>query len=461
MLYKIAELTVQLRSGRLNLVVTVVCLILALAMGVLSTQRAGIAVASMGIVLLLVLAMTRPLVFSSIAVFTIFISRFAFDVGGFRLRAEMAIGLVCCVALMLKPRLEKFRYNGAVFVILGCWIAWLCLITVLNAPSFASSLTVLVWLALNLVTCLYIASYLSSVQKIVAVGVRSAFVLSITAVVLWVLATTTPIALYVQWDPTYGGYAAFATVFEANILASLVTLWAVVAMSNRLCARCGNISRVGLISLTPVVAIATHTRIALVASLVVIAASFVLYSRSRPYLVGALAVLAVCVYFGDFDLDQIGLSKFTSPFNLDEGTGRYRAATWDQAFADVQSGGWYSTFSGLGANSFGQRHLDPSLPGSGARWYLGNLPLQLYYDGGIVAVLLVVAALVKGFPVRRWILASVFLVVYTMFAISTSTLWLMQSWIFLAIALVDSRQQCGGDGCDSEDTEPDCVNRSS
>lgn len=445
------------KSRAQGIALALAVILLALLLGMLSTQRGGIAIALIGVGILSRLAMTRPSVFSGIAVVAVFISRFSFDVGGFRLRAEMAVGLICCVALVLRPRLNKFRYDGSVFVILGSWVGWLFLVTFVTAPSFDESLTVLIWLLLNLATCLYIVSYMPSVEIIVMVGVRLAFSLSILGVALWIAATSGVGKWFVQWDPTYGGYAAYVTVFEANILASLVTLWAVIALSGRLCSRCGHIARVGLITLTPIVAIATHTRIALIASCLVLVASVFVYPKSRVLVLALVATIIVVINFSGIDLEQFGLSKFASPLSLDEGTGRYRSATWGQAFADIESGGWASSISGLGANSFGQRHLDPSLPGSGARWYLGNLPLQLYYDGGLVAVGLVVFGLVRSFPRTRARLAIFFVVIYTLFAISTSTLWLMQSWIFLAIALIDSRKHRGGDDDDAENTEADCL----
>lgn len=428
----------------------------ALALGVLATERASFAIALIIAGVVVMAALYKPNLFACIAVGSTFVSRFSFEEGGFRVRAEMVVGIIAGIAIVLKPRVKTLKVSASVLVIMSAWLAWLTIVTFVVGPSFSSSLTVLLWLGLNILTVYYIVCFVSDVQVLVAVGIRMALGSAVLGIALWAIATLTGYKFLVQLDPAYGGYAAYGTLFEANILSSIVTLWSVVALSSRLCSQVSFATRIALIIITPFLAIATHTRIALVGAAIVFIAAAVLLPRSRSYFVFLVAAIGIGATILTIDLSSLGLDKFTEPFALDEGTGRYRAVSWERAFQDLDDGGWIAWVSGLGANSFGQRHLDPSLLGTGARWYLGNLPLQLLYDGGFISVILVVVGVVRVFPYYAWRIGSIFLSVYTLFAISTSTLWLLQSWIFLAIVLVDRRQQ-EGKLVDLENTPADSV----
>lgn len=432
----------------------------ALALGVLATQRPGFAIALIIGGFVVMSALYKPDIFACIAVGSTFFSRFSFEEGGFRVRAEMAVGIIAGIAILLKPRIKSLKVSSTVLVIMSAWLAWLTIVTFVVGPSFASSLTVLLWLALNILTVYYIVCFVSDVRVIVTIGIRLALGSAILGIAVWAIASLTGYKFLVQLDTAYGGYAAYGTLFEANILSSIVTLWSVVALSSRLCSHVSFGARLTLIMITPFLAIATHTRIALVGSVIVFVAAIVWLPRSRAYFAAMAVVVGIAMAVVTVDLSSLGLDKFTEPFALDEGTGRYRAVSWERAFQDLNESGWLAWASGLGANSFGQRHLDPSLLGTGARWYLGNLPLQLLYDGGFVSVILVVVGVVRVFPYYAWRIGSVFLAVYVLFAISTSTLWLLQSWIFLAIALVDRRQQEGG-SVDLENTPTDSFARHS
>ncbi len=67
--------------------------------------------------------------------------------------------------------------------------------------------------------------------------------------------------------------------------------------------------------------------------------------------------------------------------------------------------------------------------------YLGNLPLHAGIIGGIVALILVGCAVVALLRAIGSSTAFWFVVVYVVMGASTSSLWLMQSWIFVGIAV--------------------------
>lgn len=404
-------------------------------LGGLAVNHAGIVLGLLLSAVLLAVAIRNPSAYFCIIVASTFLSRFSFSVGGLNLRAEMAVGAISGAALLLKRSKKLDRNASTAIGLASAWVVWLFLVSLLTSPNISASVVIIAWLVFDLMAVAYVISFVTKLSPAIYTGIALAFTYSLLAIGVWIAATIGSSQFLVQLDPTYGGYAAYVTVFEANILAALVVLWSVVALSDRLSSGVPIYFRVGLILMTPLVAVVTHTRIAFVVAAIVLVTAVLKLKKAR-WVVVVWSISLLLLLF-QLDLEGLSLSKFTSPFSLDDGTGRYRSRTWAQAFTDLGSNGsaWWT---GLGANSFGQRHLDPSLPGSGARWYLGNLPLQLLYDGGLVAV--IILAILGGhlIRVRTTTLGFVFVCSYLILAISTSTLWLMQSWIFIAILLVSS-----------------------
>jgi hypothetical protein len=115
------------------------------------------------------------------------------------------------------------------------------------------------------------------------------------------------------------------------------------------------------------------------------------------------------------------------------GTGRNRVNQWGTAIDDIHGLSWSV---GLGLNSFGQRHLDPTLPDRPTPGYLGSLPLQVVYDTGLIGALLLAGAFVSVWPRsregRRRALGLVVVVLVSTTA--TSTLWFGSTWALVALA---------------------------
>jgi hypothetical protein len=63
----------------------------------------------------------------------------------------------------------------------------------------------------------------------------------------------------------------------------------------------------------------------------------------------------------------------TQALNFSSGTALRRAQGWKPALEDIKGTAWVT---GLGTNSFGQRHLDPTLPTTPTPAYLAHLPLR-------------------------------------------------------------------------------------
>ena len=131
-----------------------------------------------------------------------------------------------------------------------------------------------------------------------------------------------------------------------------------------------------------------------------------------------------------------GLSKFFELFDTETGTGGLRERVNSHAFDEWSISG--SVFEGLGFNSFGQRNFDLTRPELAQPGYIGNLPLQIVYDGGILAAALIAIAGVlivgKFVRLRRLGLVLAVAVPYLAFSIATSTLWFLETWLFVGLA---------------------------
>jgi hypothetical protein len=382
--------------------------------------------------IVLMIAMAKPDAYSSMLVVATFLSRVRRPVGGFEIRLEMALAAIAGLALLLGPRDKTRLRQWPGLFLLVLWLAWLAVVSMAHSPDVQKSAVIVAWLALDMVAAYYIIARVTTLRPLISTGIWCALLSSIAAVALWASATAGHGHLLVQPDPAYGGYSAYVGALESNILAELVILWSVVALSDRLCGHVNKNVRRALILMTPVVGLCTHTRIAVVCSLIVLGVALVRNTLQMRVPVVFLG-LATVMYAGTINIDALGLTKFSQPFSLQQGTGLYRAVTWQTALNDVHNSS-SALLTGLGANSFGQRHLDPSLPDSNTPWYLGNLPLQLFYDGGIVALILVVCAVLRLLRSVGGATAICFVVVYVIMGTSTSSLWLMQSWIFVGIA---------------------------
>jgi hypothetical protein len=159
---------------------------------------------------------------------------------------------------------------------------------------------------------------------------------------------------------------------------------------------------------------------------------------TRRRVIGAVTTataIVVGVLIAGWQSWQPLLSKFADTFDFSSGNGAYRVVIQRLALDDMQS--VQTWVFGLGTNSFSQRHVDPSRPGMAVEAFLGNLPLQIVYDSGIIGlsiILFLTAALLRSshFSVSSLAVMSAFIVV----ASATSPFWFATTWIFAALAVL-------------------------
>jgi hypothetical protein len=364
-----------------------------------------------------------------------FLSRYSVDVAGVGIRMEMIAGVAAWISVLGRLARIKISPSAAVAIsLLGAWWIVLLLATIYASPDPGRSLSIVVWLMLGFGIALFIGSDKAIADRVAQTLLYIALAFAIGASVLWIFAHITgKFGPGLQLDPTYGQYAVYATVYEANIFASLIVLTAIlgVVVSGR-----NPVPRHALLlwALAPIVCVLAQTRAALLAWVL---ASLVLMVRRRAGrlrvagLLG-LSTLAWLLVSGLIASSGGLLDKMAQTIDFSSGTGRYRAASWQVALSDLRK--IPDAWLGLGANSFSQRHIDPTLVAQREPWYLPNVFLQVPYDSGRIGLLLVGAAVLLVLARRPSSGGLALLLAYSVTASATSVLWLAQTWILAGLA---------------------------
>lgn len=376
-------------------------------------------------------------VLTCLLVFSMFVTRPSFDAGPATVRLEI---IVCGLAFMdlifrRRQRTPDSALNAsAIFVPAIGWILYLAVVSALNSIVPSASLSTLAWMLASAVGAVWLFLNSHLLPLFLKVGGYLTFIFALLAVGAYGLASAGISFVGVQPDPTYGGYASYVLSIEANILAILLTTWTLLAAANPMRAFSPKL-RMAIFVVVPLALFATHTRIAFVALAVGIAILSLKSARALSALV--LGALATTLLLPVVIAVDPGAAKFDQGFNFDSGTEVVRAGSWETAISQISAS--TDTFiTGLGFNSYGQRNYDTTFTEGVRESYLGNIVLQIMYDGGLIGSALFVAFLVglaatsKGRWKSRQVLAVA--VPYLIMSVSTSSMWLYSTWFLVGIA---------------------------
>lgn len=371
-------------------------------------------------------------------------TRWEIPVAGFGVRIENLVGAAAVIktGMLLRDRSDRLQVPRTVLVAwasVGTWLALAVVTAVLASPETLSSVKMIVWAGGGFVTAVWLGLNSSLWRWTLLAGTWIALAAAVLGVAAWIVSTAGLATLLVQPDPSYGGLAAYGMSHEANLFAGLVCLWAVVSAFNP-----GGVLplrlRLALLIGAPIAIVAAHTRASLVAlglAMAVWLLSTLKWSALLP--VGAVVVLLGLAFPFVADLDQ-GLEKFAQPFDLSTGTGVVRLSSSAVALDEWADEGPRSWLLGLGFNSFGQRNLDPTRPLERIDAYVATLPVQLLYDGGAVAVVLILLAVgATAYPLLRSLdhISALTVAVtgaYFTISLATSSMWFLQTWVLAGLA---------------------------
>jgi hypothetical protein len=373
-----------------------------------------------------------------------FITLYRIDVAGANLRLEHFVLVACLVALVLEGGVRALIdvAGDRTMLLFGAFILWSASVAMVQAPEPGDSLMIVAWLALDWLMLAVLVSSFDDAKEVAGVGATWAGIAGAVGVGVWILAFGLGSSFGVTQtsDALSGARSAYGLSFEPNLLGATMAMWAVVVFTG--CTRLSKRARTAVVAIASAAIVLSFTRaagIGLLAGLLVwaLAGGSRALRKSATLLASIAAVMFVLATFAPQLAEPVTV-RASQAFDFDSGTGKIRVQLWEAALDDLKG---YDLAFGLGADTFGHRHFDPTVPGQPA--YLGNLPLQVLYETGIVGVVLLGATVISLFTRRRLRdgRALGLLAVYLICASATSPFWYGTTWVLVAIAMIDRRQR--------------------
>jgi hypothetical protein len=399
-------------------------------------ELAKFAVVLIGLIVLLGLG-SRVLI--PLLVLAVFVTRFRIAIGGYHFLPEHVVAIALIGALVLEGRTRAMweAATDRTALALGAFIVWEAVVSLVQAPNPSESMAIVGWLALDWLMLIAVVARLRDSARLEWLAVGSNTVLAAVAVGLGIAAAVSSSTLGTQPGYANGADAVYALSFEANILASTVAVWAFIALSSphervrRIARFCVPLALAAIaFSLTRAVVLGFGLGL-LVWGLV----SGQRAARRAAKLTAAAAFVVVVVSLAAPSVASPLQARFTDLLELKSGSGHQRVDAAKTAISDL---GVSNVFAGLGVDSYGQRHEDPTRPGRHIPGYLGILPLQIVYEGGIVAVILLGVALASLRPLARPGRGRALgvLAIYLSAATATSPFWFGWTWLLIALAMI-------------------------
>lgn len=419
----------------------VVAAVLTAAGAAVATSRTQILVMTLACLLVLVTLGIRPLAVALVA--ATFVTRFRVGVGGASLLLEHVALVACAVALVVHDRgpalVAAARDRTA--ILFGTFVVWNGAVSAVQAAEPSKSLLIVAWLALDWMMLVVLTASVDGPGALVRPALVCCGVTASVAIATGVSAHLLGTEFGVSVESVTGAAAVHGLSHEPNVLGATLALWAFVAFTSAGYRQSrGNKVVVGLCVVGVLMSLTRAAALGLTAGVLVWS-----MVRGRParravaHATGAFALLLAALWLAAPGVAGPVFAKGGQLVDFGSQTGQVRVDQWMQAVDDLRGGAW---LTGLGANAFGQHHLEPTIPQTPTPAYLGNLPLQVLYDSGVVGLALlggVLASLLSRHRMRDGRAAGL-LTVYALCALGTSPFWFGTTWVLAAVAVVDRRR---------------------
>jgi len=372
-------------------------------------------------------------------IFTLCCNGLVFQIGPIAIRPEH-FGLLLLVVIAVKTHSQSSRNGGAAplafWLLIGVWVSLGCIANAFVAPEPAASFYILSWIISSLAAFALVSRSAHKAQMI-NIGTYVIGAVSVASVASWILSEATRQALPLTILDNGDGLARIVGfAFEPNIMGALLVTWIALALYWK-----HDLTRASLI-LVPIISVAsilTMTRAAWASLVLILLINLAYAQRNRLGKVLLLLIAAAVVAFSLVSsTDGAGavVGKINSFFDFGSGTGAFRSLSWRIAIEDIQM--LESWFSGLGTNSFVQRHAD--LVDSARIDYLSNAWIAQLYDTGVLGLVALIAAFIV-----LWLTSTRRPAAFPLFAsialtsALTNNLWFAFPWAFMA--LIDQTPQ--------------------
>lgn len=381
-------------------------------------------------------ARTAPAVLVTLLIVATYCNGPRVTIAGFDVLIEQLVllpTLMVAAATMPQALLTTVRQPAVRW--LAAYVCWNAAVSLTRSPVPSRSLAVVAWLFLDLAILVVVATVLSPAQVLRRVLTTSAGVALLALLAL--LAARQGLGSWGVRPGDNAGLAVFATAHEANILAAMLALPVLIAVSLR--RRLDGAAILGL-ALRLFAIAATQTRAAILALVTGLTTLALLHRGARRTRAAAAVLgmgwLVVLVLLANADVLGPLIDKFRGLTDRSVGTGQYRLASYRYAFEELRG---LDHLVGFGTNSFPLRvDMRERLTLGEIPIFQSNLFLQLLYDTGVVGVLLFAGAmrsLFRRLPTDLRPMALAVAVAYSLLAVFTSPLWFGFTWVLMAVLL--------------------------
>ena len=369
-----------------------------------------------------------------------------FSVGGFHFLPEHIVLLGFGGALVLASPRSVFRRPLAFEAALLAWIAWNAVTTMAFSVDRHSSLAIVGWMTLAWAILWVVRGYFRSCPdaavRVIRTATTIAAALGAVTFCFWVAALAGLPSVRMQPEFVTATIAAKGPALEANLLGSQSLCWLFLLLRARVL-RNAPLSP-WLVAGLVLGIVSTMTRAVWISTILVVAGCLVIDrlpkhralgipSRGRSHVLRNLVVATSVAVVLVTATGGVAGRKLESAFDFGSSTGGARLTNWRLALDDLVSPRAFVT--GLGTNSYGQRHLSRTLAGQPD--YLGNLPLSLLYDTGIVGVVLFGGAMtlvvLRGRGAIGRLLNLMFVAALMIVGAATNPIWFGFVWVTVAV----------------------------
>ncbi len=387
---------------------------------------------------LITLGLTVAVVASS------FLGRYDAEVLGFRVRVEQVVPLILAAWMVAHPALRSAfarTLRHPVPLVFLAFVAWNVVTTLIFSPSLTWSASILVWLLIDLLLLMSMMTVAEGADVVAGLGRVSVAPWALIGFAAYAVANLSrgQVAFGTDFDYLYEVYVARVTAIEANIYASILIFWTLLAATRR---GIGRWETAAIAVSVPLGLVASQTRTAvfsLVLGLGVFTVCTLLSRRSswrerlRRILPAAVLVAALVLTYAvvaalggtapaDRTLPPTASPTAAASPTVADGTASPSPAPTREPdptnpeqqnkIGDVDFQGGTIAFRvevaglaaqemtgvnlwfGNGTNTFGLRHEQPGTPGVSG--HIIMLPVQVLYDGGLVGLGLLVALFARS-----------------------------------------------------------------
>ncbi|MDQ1123349.1 hypothetical protein [Microbacterium trichothecenolyticum] len=167
-----------------------------------------------------------------------FLGRYDAEIAGFRVRIEQVVPLALAAWMLVHPALRRAFLRALrhpVPLVYAAFVVWNIVATLVFSPSLTWSASIVIWLFIDLLLLVSMMAIAEGADLAERLGRLSVMPWALVGFAAYVVANLTrgQVALGTDFDYLYEVYVARVSAIEANIYASILVFWTLLAITRR------------------------------------------------------------------------------------------------------------------------------------------------------------------------------------------------------------------------------------